>query len=319
MPARAPIPADRDAVLAVRSLVKRYGRFEAVRGIDLSVPAGSIYGLLGPNGSGKTTTMACALGLLRPTSGSVELLGRPAARIHELRGRVAALFDDPTLVRTLTVRQNLEYARRLGGGAKRPSAGRGVDAALERAGLRELAGQRASGLSLGQSRRLAIARLLLGEPELLVLDEPLSGLDTVGVLEVLDLLPLFAKERYDTGGQDDEKLFLDYDMHWTPRGCRLASDAIAERVRELPWYEEGTLEEGEDYLVVKERAPYNVKNPIGGTKPPAWLWFERVTSPSGGSVARNAPAPSDTSRSGGTTGPLRRARSPRRSGPSAPV
>ena len=138
MPARAPIPADRDAVLAVRSLVKRYGRFEAVRGIDLSVPAGSIYGLLGPNGSGKTTTMACALGLLRPTSGSVELLGRPAARIHELRGRVAALFDDPTLVRTLTVRQNLEYARRLGGGAKRPSAGRGVDAALEKyAELRE--------------------------------------------------------------------------------------------------------------------------------------------------------------------------------------
>ena len=151
--------------------------------MNLTVEPGQVYGLLGPNGSGKTTTMACALGLLKPTGGEIEVLGLPANKIHKSRGRVAALFDDATLVSGLTVRQNLEYARRLLG----HSGGRSVDAALDLVGISKLAGQRAGSLSLGQSRRASIARILLGKPELVVLDEPLSGLDTVGVLEVLAL------------------------------------------------------------------------------------------------------------------------------------
>ncbi len=170
-------------VLKIRSLMKSFGRVHAVRGVSLSVERGQIYGLLGPNGSGKTTTMACALGLLKATAGEIEVLGFSASEIHKTRGRVAALFDDATLVKGLSVRQNLEYARRLLGHGD----GRGIDSALELVGISELAGQRAGSLSLGQARRVSIARTLIGKPELVVLDEPLSGLDTVGVLEVLAL------------------------------------------------------------------------------------------------------------------------------------
>jgi len=162
----------------------------AVQDVNLTVESGQVYGLLGPNGSGKTTTMACALGLLEPTGGEIEVLGLPASKIHKSRGRIAALFDDATLVSGLSVRQNLEYARRLLG----HSGGRSVDAALDLVGISKLAGQRAGSLSLGQSRRASIARVLLGKPELVVLDEPLSGLDTVGVLEVLGLFRRLREE-----------------------------------------------------------------------------------------------------------------------------
>jgi ABC-2 type transport system ATP-binding protein len=177
-------------VLEVRALEKRFGRVHAVRGVSFAVEQGQVFGLLGPNGSGKTTTMACALGLLAPDAGEARVLGVPSAKIHETRGRGAALFDAATLVAGLTVRQNLEYAERLLG----HRGGRGVDAALELVGLGKLSNRRSGALSLGQSRRLSIARVLLGKPELLVLDEPLSGLDTVGVLDVLALFPRLSAE-----------------------------------------------------------------------------------------------------------------------------
>jgi ABC-2 type transport system ATP-binding protein len=171
------------AALAVRSLVKTYGAVRAVDDVSFEVPRGSIYGLLGPNGSGKTTTLSCALGLLQQDSGTLSVLGLPAARIHETAGRVGVVFDAATLVDGLTCRQNLQYARRLLGHA----GGRSDDEALELTGITALAGRRAGRLSLGQRRRLAIARALIGKPELLVLDEPLSGLDTVGVRSMLQL------------------------------------------------------------------------------------------------------------------------------------
>jgi ABC-type multidrug transport system ATPase subunit len=171
------------AALAVRNLVKSYGAVRAVQDVSFEVPRGSIYGLLGPNGSGKTTTLSCALGLLAFDSGAIELLGLPAHRIHETAGRVAVVFDGATLVDGLTTRQNLQYARRLLGHA----GGRSDDEALELTGIAELADRRAGGLSLGQRRRLSIARALIGRPEFLVLDEPLSGLDTVGVRAMLAL------------------------------------------------------------------------------------------------------------------------------------
>jgi len=172
------------AVLSITSLTKRFGRLLAVDGLSLDVERGDVFGLLGPNGSGKTTTLACALGLMRPDAGTVRVLDRPAERIHETRGRVGAVFDDASLVPGLTARANLEYARRLLG----HEGGRGVDEALALVAMTDHADRRAGRLSLGQTRRVAIARALLGRPELLVLDEPLSGLDTVGVGTMLALL-----------------------------------------------------------------------------------------------------------------------------------
>lgn len=167
--------------LSIRGLEKSFGRFEAVRGLSLEVRPGEVYGLLGPNGSGKSTTLRCALGLLSPDEGELEVLGEPAHRIHRLRGRVGVAFDEADLVPGLSARENLEYARRLSG------TGSGIEDLLERVGLAPHRHKRARALSLGQKRRLSIARALLGSPELVVLDEPLSGLDTLGVRDMLRL------------------------------------------------------------------------------------------------------------------------------------
>ncbi|MFT7462699.1 MAG: ABC-type multidrug transport system ATPase subunit [Pseudohongiellaceae bacterium] len=169
--------------LRIQSLCKRFGRTVAVQDVSLNVERGQLYGLLGPNGAGKTTTLSCALGLQRPDAGSISVLGVPAAQIHRLAGKVAVVFDQPTLVRGLTVAQNLAYAQRLLG----HKGGRTPAEALKLAGIADLAQRRAGRLSLGQSRRLAIARALMGRPEFLILDEPLSGLDTLGVTSMLAL------------------------------------------------------------------------------------------------------------------------------------
>lgn len=176
--------------IEIRGLRKRWGRQEVVRDVSLTVEAGQVYGLVGPNGSGKTTTLSCALGLLQPSAGTCAVLGVPSQRLHRTAGRVGVVFDTPTLVESLDCRGNLTYARRTLG----HEGGRALDEALELVGLAQLAGRRASKLSLGQKRRLAIARALLGSPELLVLDEPLSGLDTVGVRAMLRLFERLAAE-----------------------------------------------------------------------------------------------------------------------------
>jgi len=175
------------AALRVEGLVKRYGAFTAVDAIDLTVGRGQAFGLLGPNGSGKTTTLSCALGLLTPTAGRTEVLGVPTERLHTLGGRLACVFDTPALLPGHTIAQNLAYQRRLRGPAL--PAGRGLDEAraLELVGLGHLARRRASDLSLGQKKRLSLAAALAGEPELIVLDEPLSGLDPLGVRDIMQL------------------------------------------------------------------------------------------------------------------------------------
>jgi len=180
------------AALRVRGLVKRYGSFTAVDGVDLTVERGQAYGLLGPNGSGKTTTLSCVLGLLGASAGEMEVLGRPSNRLYELQGGLACVFDTPALLPGHTIRQNLTYQRRLRGAAHRESRAPGADAisedrALELVGLAELGNRRASNLSLGQKKRLSLAAALSGEPDLIVLDEPLSGLDPMGVRDVMVL------------------------------------------------------------------------------------------------------------------------------------
>lgn len=186
-----PAPADQDPAaqtppaLCVRGLSKTYGRVRAVRDVSLTIGEGQLFGLMGPNGCGKTTTLACALGLLRPDPGThtLEILGGPAASIHRRAGRVAAVFDTADLVPGLTARANLRYAQMLLG----HEGGRSLTEALQLVGLADLAGRRAGAMSLGQKRRLSIARALLGQPRLLVFDEPLSGLDAVGVNQMLEL------------------------------------------------------------------------------------------------------------------------------------
>src|SRR5215470_823695 len=118
------------AALAVRKLSKSYGAVRAVQDVSFEVPAGSVCGLLGPNGSGKTTTLSCALGLLGFEAGRIEILGVPSSQIQRTHGRVAVVFDSATLVDALSCRQNLQYARRLLG----HRGGRSDDEALKLTG-----------------------------------------------------------------------------------------------------------------------------------------------------------------------------------------
>jgi ABC-type multidrug transport system ATPase subunit len=177
------------AVISTRGLVKRYGRLRAVDGIDLDVPAGDVYGFLGANGSGKTTTVRMLLGLVLPTSGEIELLGERMPRAGgKVLPRVGALIEGPAHYGHLSGRENLSLLDASGRGGAWRSRRRRVDDALEQVGLAGVGRRPVKAYSLGMRQRLALAGALLRRPELLVLDEPTNGLDPQGITEVRELL-----------------------------------------------------------------------------------------------------------------------------------
>jgi len=177
--------------IVTRSLTKRYRDVLAVDSLDLDVRRGEIYGFLGRNGAGKTTTIRMLLGLIRPSSGEVEVLGRRiVAGETEVFGRIGYLVESATAYPNLTVRENLDIQRRLTG-AKPGAVGDTI--ALLR--LEPYAERRAEQLSLGNKQRLSLARALLHSPELLVLDEPANALDPAGIVEIRELLRSLADER----------------------------------------------------------------------------------------------------------------------------
>jgi len=171
-----------DLAISVTGLTRRFGARVAVQRLDLSVPAGTVYGFLGPNGSGKTTAIRCMLGLLRADAGKVSIFGE-SDPVRRLDG-VGAIIETPRFYAWLSGRANLEICE-----AYLPEHRHGqIDEALERVGLLSRAHDKVSGYSLGMQQRLGIARALLGRPRLLVLDEPTSALDVTIQKQVLQLL-----------------------------------------------------------------------------------------------------------------------------------
>jgi ABC-2 type transport system ATP-binding protein len=180
-----------ETAIATRSLSKRYRDVLAVDGLDLDVRRGEIYGFLGRNGAGKTTTIRMLLGLIRPSSGDVEVLGcRVVPGETGVFARVGYLVETATAYPNLTVRENLDIQRRLTGSPRNAVAD-----AIALLRLDEYADRRAGRLSLGNKQRLALARALLHSPELLVLDEPGNALDPAGIVEIRELLRKLAAER----------------------------------------------------------------------------------------------------------------------------
>jgi ABC-2 type transport system ATP-binding protein len=180
-----------ESVITARGLAKHYGPVRAVDGIDLEVRRGEIYAFVGRNGSGKTTTIRMLLGLVRPSAGHVTLLGAPVGPgSQSVFAEVGCLVESATAYPNLTVRENLEIQRRL-----KHAPADSVSQAIESMRLGEYADRRAERLSLGNRQRLALARALLGEPRLLVLDEPANALDPAGIVYVRGLLRRLADER----------------------------------------------------------------------------------------------------------------------------
>src|SRR5881397_1066317 len=178
-------------VVETAGLTKRFGDRTAVADVDLRVPQGSAFGYLGANGAGKTTLIRMLLGLTSVTSGTMHLLGRPvpAERATAL-ARVGAIVEEPRFHGHLTGRENLTVIA----AAREPEAHARIDGALARTGLSQRADERVKRYSLGMRQRLGVARSLLADPELLILDEPTNGLDPAGIHEFRDMIRGFVAE-----------------------------------------------------------------------------------------------------------------------------
>lgn len=169
------------SILSVQKLAKNYGSVRALNGISFEVAKGTVFGILGPNGSGKTTLLGIVMNVLKPTSGSYQLLGSGPA--HEQRKLIGTLLETPNFYHYLSAVQNLRIAAAI--------KGRGaddIDRVLDIVNLTQRKNSKFSTYSLGMKQRLAIASCLLGNPDVLVFDEPTNGLDPVGIAEIRELI-----------------------------------------------------------------------------------------------------------------------------------
>lgn len=181
-----------DTILRTVGLTKRFGKLEAVKNLNLELRRGEVFGFLGPNGAGKSTTVGMLLGLVTPTAGSIELFGHQLSvdQWGALR-RVGAVIEEPAFYPYLSGWDNLEALAKAIGGIPRSK----ITEVLERVNLLDRARDRYDQYSMGMKQRLGIASTLLRDPELVILDEPASGLDPAGTKEVRDLIPRLAHER----------------------------------------------------------------------------------------------------------------------------
>jgi ABC-2 type transport system ATP-binding protein len=172
-------------IIETRELSKRFGSRTAVSDLNLTVPAGCAFGFLGHNGAGKTTVIRMLVGLTQPDTGTVRIAGR-SLTVHsdEVLARVGAIIEDPRFHPHLSGRENL----RVVAAARGPEAQRRIEPALERVGLKARGNDRVGTYSQGMRQRLGIARCLLADPKLVILDEPMNGLDPGGILELRGLI-----------------------------------------------------------------------------------------------------------------------------------
>jgi len=225
----SPATAVETAAVETIGLTKRFGDRLAVDRVDLTVPSGSVYGLLGHNGAGKTTLIRMLLGLTASSSGEIRLLGLPVpGRRAEALARVGALVEEPRFHPHLTGRENLRIVADVRG----PDTRTRIAPALERVGLGRRADDRVGSYSLGMRQRLGVARALLADPKLLILDEPSNGLDPAGIVEFRQLIRSLAHD-------EGRTVFLSsHQLSEVEKVCDSA--AIIDRGRVL---EHGTIDE----------------------------------------------------------------------------
>ena len=172
-------------IITTKNLYKQYGNFQCIKGLDLKVPHGSVYGFLGPNGAGKTTTMKMILGLVRPSSGAITLFGKMTTSKNrlEMLSHIGSLIESPSYYGHLTGMENLRIISTL---KKVPE--KDIQRVLSIVRLEKQEGKKVNEYSLGMKQRLGLAGALLGNPKLLILDEPTNGLDPAGMQEMRELI-----------------------------------------------------------------------------------------------------------------------------------
>lgn len=182
----------KEYVLRTNNITKKFNKFTALNNVSINLEPGKIYGLIGQNGAGKTTLMRMIVGLSYPTSGEIELFGhkKPREIQSELR-RIGSLIEYPSLNGNMTAKENLKLHRIIRG---IPNAELDTEL-LETVGLKDVKKKKVKDFSLGMRQRLGIAIALIGNPELLILDEPINGLDPVGVVEIRNLIKKLNEER----------------------------------------------------------------------------------------------------------------------------
>lgn len=171
--------------LETNNLCKSYGRFRALDGLNIHVPQGAVYGLVGKNGAGKTTLIRLICGLQSPTAGSFSIYGVPSSgQINNARARIGAVVETPSIYSDMSARDNMRMQYRILG---LPSEA-DIDSLLTLVGLSDTGSKKAGKFSLGMRQRLGIAVALAGSPDLLILDEPINGLDPQGIIEIRELI-----------------------------------------------------------------------------------------------------------------------------------
>lgn len=183
-------------IVSIKNLSKHFGNFHAVQDVNITVNQGDVYGFLGPNGAGKSTTMRCMLSLIQPDHGSIELFGK-SIKSHrsEILSRVGSLIEKPDFYKYLSAFKNLQLFSRISG---RPSTSKEIMDMLDFVGLTGREKDMVGGFSHGMRQRLGIAQTLLHQPDLIVLDEPTTGLDPQGIIDMRNLILRLKNEQNKT-------------------------------------------------------------------------------------------------------------------------
>lgn len=182
-----------DLIIETKNLCKNYGDFTAVEDLNLTIRRGDVYGFLGPNGSGKSTTIRMLLTLIRPTSGEIFLLGKSLLKNRiELLGKMGSIVEKPDFYKYLSAKENLRIFGAMNG--TQPTTSRIMEL-IELVGLKGRENDKVKGFSHGMKQRLGIAQTLLNDPELIILDEPTTGLDPQGIIDIRNLITYLQKEK----------------------------------------------------------------------------------------------------------------------------
>ena len=187
---------EKETVIKVEHLAKSFGSFQAVKDVSFTVSRGDVFGFLGPNGAGKSTTIRCLLSLIKPNAGNIELFGKSYSNSRsEILSKIGSIIEKPDFYKYLSAQKNLEIFARISGASVSKSQ---IGEMLEFVGLAGRGGDKIGGFSHGMKQRLGIAQTLLHQPDLIILDEPTTGLDPQGIVEIRNLILRLKNEQNKT-------------------------------------------------------------------------------------------------------------------------